>query len=172
MKQTMRTEPYTALTSYIRSEFNRNTLMQRWFPYCSDSALIFLGINHIKRSAQRAFVNENDQTYFCVWEFPDCPNHSCETICWCMACEGTGAWGEYGPCSCIAYNGHYYQNHEIEPPDPFDDRYAYHKIKLQDIWPHLSERERVDAYDVDPCFVYEIMPNADEWYYPAREIIN
>jgi hypothetical protein len=163
-------EPYTALSYYIHREFS-NATMQRWYPYCSDSAMAFLEINSINRIAQRAFVQNNDgETYFCVWDFPDCPGHHCEVICWCMACEGIGAWGEYGPCDCIAHTFDY--GLVIEPPDPFDDRYVFHKIPLATIWPYLNERERVDTYDVDPCFVYEVMPNAQEWYFRAREVIN
>jgi hypothetical protein len=86
-----------------------------------------------------------------------------------MACEGTGAWGQYGPCNCIAYSD---QWNNYAAPDPEDDRYVFTKISIATIWPHLDEREKVDAFDIDPCFVYGIMPNAQDWYFPARNAIN
>lgn len=104
----------TALTWYIRKQFG-DQQMQRWYRRCSDSAMAFIGINPVKRLAQRAFVQtESGDTFYCVWEFPDCPNHMCEGLCYCMSCEGYGAWGEYGPCNCIAYGDRYALPHFCE----------------------------------------------------------
>ena len=155
----------TALWQYVRKEFGKNVEMQRWYPYCSDSLTTYLGLDSVY-IAQRCFVqNENYETFICIWAFPDCPNDKCEGMCFCMACQGTGAWGPYGPCDCIASN-------YFDRRDPNDDRFSYFKIPINNVWNFLDTREKIAVYEVDPGFVFSIIPDAQNWYYPAKKELN
>ena len=98
--------------------------------------------------------------------FPECPVSNCEEVlCYCMACQGSGAWGTYGPCDCIAST---YFNER----NPNDDRFEYFKIPVNLIWAHLDTREKIALYEVDPGFVFTVIPNAQNWYYPAKKALN
>jgi hypothetical protein len=156
----------SALLQYVRKQFGKTAEMQRWYPYCSDSLMTHLGLDRHTYLAQRCLMqNEDYETFLCVWAFPDCPNHKCEVICYCMACEGSGAWGEYGPCDCIASN-------YFDRRDPNDDRFHYFKIPISNAWAHLDAREKIAVYELDPAFVFSLIPDAQNWYYPTKKELN
>ena len=78
-----------------------------------------------------------------------------------------GIWslGEYGPCDCIAST---YFNERYSD----DDRFTYFKIPINNVWNHLDAREKIAVYEVDPGFVFSIIPDAQNWYYPAKKELN
>ena len=149
------------LQKFVKDSINNDIREDSISTQCSAGLYTYIGIDPFYRVCHKCVAqDDSNNTFVFVWEFSECPNTSCPSGCICNVCDGEGPWGD-GPCYCVVYDAN---------PNAAD--FTFHKIPIAVAWPHLDTREKLSVYEVDPGFVYTQIPDAHNWYFPAKKQAN